>query len=225
MTEADTDGTTVERDHRRASGDPRAPLSRGAHGRLAPPHRVRALRRPGRPLPARLRPGPRALRSTRPPRGRGGHVLPARRRRHRRRTRAARRLPRRLRARPRQRSTTPSRAPPAAPTPPTCSRRAPPAPTSRRWRRCCPATGSTPTWGGCCWSARHPTRCTPAGSPPTAVRSSRRSSRRPSTRSTEAGADLTPQAYAVARDRFVTTSRYEWMFWDAAWRQERWPIA
>ncbi|RGD60651.1 thiaminase II [Kitasatospora xanthocidica] len=23
---------------------------------------------------------------------------------------------------------------------------------------------------------------------------------------------------------FVTTSRYEWMFWDAAWRGERWPV-
>lgn len=25
-------------------------------------------------------------------------------------------------------------------------------------------------------------------------------------------------------DRYVTTSRYEWMFWDAAWRQEDWPV-
>lgn len=23
---------------------------------------------------------------------------------------------------------------------------------------------------------------------------------------------------------FVTTARYEWMFWDAAWRQESWPV-
>jgi thiaminase/transcriptional activator TenA len=23
---------------------------------------------------------------------------------------------------------------------------------------------------------------------------------------------------------FVATSRYEWMFWDAAWREERWPL-
>ena len=23
---------------------------------------------------------------------------------------------------------------------------------------------------------------------------------------------------------FATASRYEWMFWDAAWRQETWPI-
>ena len=27
-----------------------------------------------------------------------------------------------------------------------------------------------------------------------------------------------------AADHFLTTSRYEWMFWDAAWRQERWPV-
>jgi len=23
---------------------------------------------------------------------------------------------------------------------------------------------------------------------------------------------------------FVTTTRYEWMFWDAAWRREHWPV-
>jgi thiaminase/transcriptional activator TenA len=27
-----------------------------------------------------------------------------------------------------------------------------------------------------------------------------------------------------AADHFLTTSRYEWMFWDAAWRRERWPV-
>ena len=27
-----------------------------------------------------------------------------------------------------------------------------------------------------------------------------------------------------AIERFVTTSRYEWMFWEMAWRQERWPL-
>jgi thiaminase II len=26
------------------------------------------------------------------------------------------------------------------------------------------------------------------------------------------------------RSHFVLTSRYEWMFWDMAWRQERWPV-
>ncbi len=26
------------------------------------------------------------------------------------------------------------------------------------------------------------------------------------------------------RDAFVQASRYEWMFWDAAWRMETWPI-
>ncbi len=33
---------------------------------------------------------------------------------------------------------------------------------------------------------------------------------------------------AAERDRmttaFVTSSRYEWLFWDAGWRQERWPV-
>ena len=27
-----------------------------------------------------------------------------------------------------------------------------------------------------------------------------------------------------AQEHFVTTSRYEWMFWDAGWRQESWPL-
>ncbi|MEJ2889129.1 thiaminase II [Actinomycetospora aeridis] len=26
------------------------------------------------------------------------------------------------------------------------------------------------------------------------------------------------------REHYVTTCRYEWMFWDAAWRQEDWPV-
>ena len=25
-------------------------------------------------------------------------------------------------------------------------------------------------------------------------------------------------------DAFVTASRHEWLFWDAAWRQEAWPV-
>ena len=29
---------------------------------------------------------------------------------------------------------------------------------------------------------------------------------------------------ARVADAFVTTSRYEWMFWDAAWRLEGWPV-
>lgn len=29
---------------------------------------------------------------------------------------------------------------------------------------------------------------------------------------------------ARSAQRFVATSRYEWMFWDAAWREESWPI-
>lgn len=29
---------------------------------------------------------------------------------------------------------------------------------------------------------------------------------------------------ARARAHYATTSRYEWMFWDAAWRRERWPL-
>jgi thiaminase (transcriptional activator TenA) len=29
---------------------------------------------------------------------------------------------------------------------------------------------------------------------------------------------------ASMRERVVTTSRYEWMFWDAGWRREVWPV-
>jgi thiaminase/transcriptional activator TenA len=35
---------------------------------------------------------------------------------------------------------------------------------------------------------------------------------------------LAPDDEARARRHFVTTARYEWMFWDAAWRQESWPV-
>jgi thiaminase (transcriptional activator TenA) len=38
------------------------------------------------------------------------------------------------------------------------------------------------------------------------------------------GAGLGDAELARVFERFATTSRYEWMFWDAAWRQERWPV-
>jgi thiaminase/transcriptional activator TenA len=37
--------------------------------------------------------------------------------------------------------------------------------------------------------------------------------------------DVTSAAeQAAMRAHVVTTSRYEWMFWDAAWRRETWPV-
>jgi thiaminase/transcriptional activator TenA len=36
--------------------------------------------------------------------------------------------------------------------------------------------------------------------------------------------DLDLTAKARATEAFVTTARYEWMFWDAAWRLEEWPL-
>ena len=36
--------------------------------------------------------------------------------------------------------------------------------------------------------------------------------------------DLSPSQKIRVREAFVTTSRYEWMFWDAAWRMEGWPV-
>jgi thiaminase/transcriptional activator TenA len=38
------------------------------------------------------------------------------------------------------------------------------------------------------------------------------------------GASLGPEDEGRARRHFVTTARYEWMFWDAAFRQETWPV-
>ncbi len=36
--------------------------------------------------------------------------------------------------------------------------------------------------------------------------------------------DLNSSQKARVEEVFVTTSRYEWMFWDAAWRIEGWPV-
>ncbi|MFI5528963.1 thiaminase II [Kitasatospora sp. NPDC051853] len=38
------------------------------------------------------------------------------------------------------------------------------------------------------------------------------------------GEQLAPAERARVVEHFVTTSRYEWMFWDAAWRRETWPV-
>jgi thiaminase/transcriptional activator TenA len=38
------------------------------------------------------------------------------------------------------------------------------------------------------------------------------------------GPTLTPADEAGARAHFVTTARYEWMFFDAAYRREQWPV-
>ncbi|HET8978586.1 MAG TPA: thiaminase II [Solirubrobacteraceae bacterium] len=38
------------------------------------------------------------------------------------------------------------------------------------------------------------------------------------------GPTLSPGERRRVADRFVTTSRYEWMFWDMGFRQEQWPI-
>jgi thiaminase len=38
------------------------------------------------------------------------------------------------------------------------------------------------------------------------------------------GATLSPAELDLMREHFTTTSRYEWMFWDAGWRCEAWPV-
>jgi thiaminase/transcriptional activator TenA len=40
----------------------------------------------------------------------------------------------------------------------------------------------------------------------------------------EVGPQLSGAQDERATRHYVTTSRYEWMFWDAAWRRERWPV-
>lgn len=39
-----------------------------------------------------------------------------------------------------------------------------------------------------------------------------------------AAAGLGPAERGRVLGHYRTTSRFEWMFWDAAWRQERWPV-
>jgi thiaminase/transcriptional activator TenA len=38
------------------------------------------------------------------------------------------------------------------------------------------------------------------------------------------GAQADPVMLEGMHEAFATASRYEWMFWDAAWRQETWPV-
>ena len=40
----------------------------------------------------------------------------------------------------------------------------------------------------------------------------------------QVAAGLTPLERDAMRRHFITTSRYEWMFWDMGWRREAWPI-
>ena len=37
-------------------------------------------------------------------------------------------------------------------------------------------------------------------------------------------AGLGEEERGAMRRHFVTTSRYEWMFWDMGWRRETWPV-
>jgi thiaminase/transcriptional activator TenA len=40
----------------------------------------------------------------------------------------------------------------------------------------------------------------------------------------QAGRDLPAAQEECAREHFAAGARYEWMFWDAAWRRESWPV-
>jgi thiaminase (transcriptional activator TenA) len=37
-------------------------------------------------------------------------------------------------------------------------------------------------------------------------------------------AAASPAERALMREHVLVTSRYEWMFWDAGWRRETWPV-
>jgi thiaminase/transcriptional activator TenA len=44
-------------------------------------------------------------------------------------------------------------------------------------------------------------------------------------RLTDAAHEIVPdQVRAQMRDAYLTACRYEWMFWDSAWRREAWPV-
>jgi thiaminase (transcriptional activator TenA) len=38
------------------------------------------------------------------------------------------------------------------------------------------------------------------------------------------GPELSEGERKLVAERFATTARYEWMFWDMGFRQERWPV-
>jgi len=38
------------------------------------------------------------------------------------------------------------------------------------------------------------------------------------------GEQIGERERALVTEHFVTTSRYEWMFWDMGWRREQWPV-
>jgi thiaminase (transcriptional activator TenA) len=40
----------------------------------------------------------------------------------------------------------------------------------------------------------------------------------------DAAAIATPAAYPAMLEAFETAARFEWMFWDGAWRRESWPV-
>jgi len=40
----------------------------------------------------------------------------------------------------------------------------------------------------------------------------------------QVGSVISPVERSQANAHYRVTSRYEWMFWDAAWRREGWPL-
>ena len=96
--------------------------------------------------------------------------------------------------------------------------------TPRPWPRCCPATGSTATWAASCSPGPRRIRCTRSGSPATPRRSSTPSWSRCWPSPTGSGTTSARPSGSAATQHFATTTRYEWMFWDAAYRQLAWPV-
>ena len=111
-----------------------------------------------------------------------------------------------------------------SPTPATCS----PSPTARRftrrWPRSCPATGSTGRSARRSSARARPIRSTRAGSPPTRADEFGDVVRAVLAATDTVAERLRPAERDAMRRHVVTTSRYEWMFWDMGWRRETWPL-
>jgi hypothetical protein len=90
-----------------------------------------------------------------------------------------------------------------------------------------PTTGSMPALPKRYWTAARRTRYSAPGTAPTSVPvPARRWPRLSPTRclADRVGSRLGGDDKARTRHHLTVTSRHEWMFWDAAWRLEEWPL-
>ena len=213
-------GAASSRSTRRSSRTRSCAGSPTARSRARPS----VLRGAGRALPARLRPRARAGRRPRAPRGLDHHVHRARGGRAQGGEDAARVLLQGLRPLAGGGLGHPARAHQPRLHLVPARDRARRARSTRRWPRSCPATGSTGRWARPSSARARATRSTRAGSAPTPPRSSARWCATCSPAPTRSPRACATHERETMRRHFVTTSRYEWMFWDMGWRRETWPV-